>query len=76
MAMRQSCFARKGEDPLGRARVGHAARHVEIEHGVDHCGAPRCRVCDQVADRVGRFVEERLDKGLRHDFLHQLLLIY
>lgn len=38
-----------------------SADWVVIEHGVDHGGAPGRRIDDEIADRVGRLVEEGAD---------------
>jgi hypothetical protein len=62
-------LAGEGDDPLGRARVGDAARHVEVEDWIDHRRSPCRGIADEVANRIGRLVEKRLDEGLSHDFL-------
>lgn len=44
-------------------------RMIEVEDRIDHRGIARGGIPDQIADRVGRLVEERLDERLGHDFL-------
>ena len=52
---------RKSQDALGRTHVGFAARQIEIQHRVDHRGVARHGIGDEVADGIGRLVEERFD---------------
>ena len=60
---RQPRFFGRGEDCLCRADVGGSRSEVEIEHRIDDRGAARRFVPDEVADRIGRFVEEGLNDG-------------
>ena len=53
------------DEHLQRDRERQADREQLAESRRD----PRCGISHQVADRVGRFVEERLDDRLGHDFL-------
>ena len=56
-----------GKDRFGRAHVRLARGEIEVEHRVDDCALRRVRIPDQIADRVGRFVEEGANAGVRHD---------
>ena len=54
-------FARCLQDRFDGARVDLAGVLIVVEHGVDDGAALRFAVPDQVADRVGRLVEESAD---------------
>ena len=56
----------RGEDPVGRRRAGRPRFVVPVQYRIDDGALPGHRVLDEVADRVGRLVEEGTDDGAVH----------
>ena len=54
------------ENPLHRTNVDLASGVVVVENRINDGGALRFGVRDEIADRVGRFVEEGADHGSGH----------
>ena len=60
---RQPTFRRGGEDGLDRADIDLAGLGIVVEHRIDHGGAPGRRIGHQIAERIGRLVEESANGG-------------
>jgi hypothetical protein len=46
------------DQPVRRTCRGPRGFRVEIQHAIDDRGLGRCRIGDNIADRIGRLVEE------------------
>ena len=46
------------DQPVRRTCRGPRGFRVEIQHAIDDRGLGRCRIGDDIADRIGRLVEE------------------
>ena len=57
---------RRFENPLHRTNVDLARGVLVVENGINDGGALRFGVRDEIADRVGRFVEKGADHGSGH----------
>ena len=65
---RPTIFGRR-QDALRRCRPDAAGLGIEIEHRIDDGGAPGFGIGDEIADRIGRGVEEGGDDGFHGKLL-------
>ena len=60
-----------GDDGVGRVMIGAARCRIVVEHRIDDGAVLRCRIDYDIAERVGRLVEERSHfrtHGRLHDY--------